>query len=119
MRTCLQSDMVGTELLSLEAITTLYPDLYGVRIVTNALSPSDEFQQRYIASDQFAPEPTLVATLTYDTMAYLLNEISLLTQSDNRLTRQILIEAFYKLILWVGIILMPHFMFMSSMNQIY
>lgn len=58
--------LVGSEILSLWQFPMLRDDLSDIQIVSSATLPDASFTERYGAGDQFAPDPNLLATLTYD-----------------------------------------------------
>lgn len=58
--------VTGGEVFALAQFPILRSDLTGIRIVTSAAPPDAIFAHRYRASDQFAPQPGLLASLTYD-----------------------------------------------------
>lgn len=58
--------LIGSELLALQQFTSLRDDTAQVEIVTSAQLPDPAFTARYGQGDPFAPEPGLLATLTYD-----------------------------------------------------
>lgn len=62
----LDTPLVGSEVLALEQFALLRRDLDGITVVSSGRLPDEIFADRYRASDPFAPEPTLLATLTYD-----------------------------------------------------
>lgn len=59
---------IGDERYALSQMTELYSDsdLIDVTIHTSGRLPSDDFNQRYLTSAEFAPEPGFLATLAYD-----------------------------------------------------
>lgn len=58
--------VIGNELFALRQLPLLHPDLQGVRVLSSATLPDADFRAQYAASDPFAPDPNLLATLTYD-----------------------------------------------------
>jgi len=62
--------VVGGDVFALEGFAKLRPSLDGVTVLSSGTLPSADFVQRYKASDQFAPEPGLLATLTYTAIDY-------------------------------------------------
>ncbi len=58
--------IVGDESLALEQFVRLEDNLEGVTIVTSGNLPDETFAEAYVTSDPFAPQPGLLATLTYD-----------------------------------------------------
>lgn len=61
--------VTGGEVFALKQFPTLRDNLTEIAIVTSASLPDDDFTTRYQASDLFAPEPGLLATLAYDAAA--------------------------------------------------
>jgi hypothetical protein len=62
---------IGDEMLSLESFALLLEAISpeenaDIRIFSTALLPDEDFSARYQAVDNFAPEPGLLAPLTYD-----------------------------------------------------
>lgn len=62
----LDTPIVGGEVFALEQFPRLRESLDGITIVSSASLPDAEFAERYRQSGQFAPEPGLLASLTYD-----------------------------------------------------
>lgn len=62
----LDEPLVGGEIFALSQFPKLRDSLEGITIVSSAVLPDADFRARYMASDPFAPEPGLLATLTYD-----------------------------------------------------
>ncbi len=62
----LNSFVIGGEVFTLEQFPKLRESLDGITVVSSASLPDADFAERYAQSDQFAPEPGLLATLTYD-----------------------------------------------------
>ena len=58
--------LIGGDLLTLEQVPQVVDDLNRIRVISTGQPADDEFSQRYRASDEFVPEPNLLATLTYD-----------------------------------------------------
>lgn len=63
----IENQLTGGDMLALEQFRLLRPTLDDVTILSVGELPSPDFIQRYKGSDPFAPEPGLLATLTYDT----------------------------------------------------
>lgn len=63
-----ESDLpvVGSELFALKQIPMLYTDLSGITVLSSASLAEADFTPRYLASDNFVPQPGLLTTLTYD-----------------------------------------------------
>ena len=62
----LEMPLIGSELLTLKQIPMLYDDLSNIIVLSSVGLPDADFVQRYTTSDTFAPQPGLLATLTYD-----------------------------------------------------
>lgn len=62
----LETPFVGSELLALKQVPLLRDNLEGIIIVSSASLPDDDFARQYRESDSFAPQPGLLASLTYD-----------------------------------------------------
>lgn len=62
----LNKPVVGGEVFALEQFPKLRESLDGITIVSSASLPDADFTEHYRASDQFVPEPGLLATLVYD-----------------------------------------------------
>ena len=54
------------DLLMLTQVRDLRDKVDGVRFFSSGSLPEDSFIERYVNSAQYAPEPNLLATLTYD-----------------------------------------------------
>ncbi|MBC7812528.1 MAG: hypothetical protein H7175_15345, partial [Burkholderiales bacterium] len=61
--------LTGGEVFALQGFIRLSDNLEDVEVISSATLPDDAFSERYLASDQFAPEPGLLATMTYDAMS--------------------------------------------------
>jgi hypothetical protein len=61
--------LTGSDLFALEQFRKLRGSLDGVAILSSGSLPDAAFRERYLASAQFAPEPNLLATLSYDATA--------------------------------------------------
>ncbi len=59
--------VVGGDVLALEGFAELRDELDGVTVLSSGALPDGDFSERYRDSDPFAPEPGLLATLSYDT----------------------------------------------------
>lgn len=79
-------DDVGGDVLAMRQFNIIYQNSEGVRVATSATLPDANFIERYLASDQFAPEPHLISMTAYEAMTYLLGEIAILP--DDVLTRE-------------------------------
>ena len=67
----LAGPLTGGDSLALKQLTSLRHDLENIVIISSAALPDNEFQTRYQSADPFAPEPGLLATLTYDATIFL------------------------------------------------
>ncbi len=61
--------ITGGDILSLDQFRDLHPQLSDVQIVTTSPLADTSFTERYRSSDQFAPEPRLIAPATYAAMS--------------------------------------------------
>ncbi|MCA9915627.1 MAG: hypothetical protein KC496_19870, partial [Anaerolineae bacterium] len=61
-----EAPLVGDELLALQQLPLLREDLNGITVLSSAILPDAAFRARYGQGDPFAPQPGLLATLTYD-----------------------------------------------------
>jgi hypothetical protein len=68
----LETPITGGDVLALEQFPRLRDSLDGVTILSSGSLPDADFAARYTANDPFAPEPGLLATLTYDAFEMLL-----------------------------------------------
>lgn len=68
----LETPVVGGEVFALSGFTHLRDSLSGVTVVSSGSLPDSAFAERYRQSDPFAPEPGLLASLTYDTFRIIL-----------------------------------------------
>ena len=59
-------DLQGGDLMMLERVSHVVDDLTRIRVISTGQIADEEFAERYQASDEFVPEPNLLATLTYD-----------------------------------------------------
>jgi ABC-type branched-subunit amino acid transport system substrate-binding protein len=68
----LNSSSIGGEVYGLEQYALLRSDLDHVHFASSGSLPDTDFEARYQAGEQFAPQPGLLASLTYDatTLAY-------------------------------------------------
>jgi hypothetical protein len=62
----LPAPVTGGDVFALEGFAKLRESLDGVMVVSSGSLPDADFAARYQGSDPFAPEPGLLATLTYD-----------------------------------------------------
>jgi ABC-type branched-subunit amino acid transport system substrate-binding protein len=62
----LPAPLTGGDMLALTQLGDLRPSLNGITILSSAALPDEQFTERYEASDSFAPEPGLLASLSYD-----------------------------------------------------
>lgn len=78
----LDAPLTCGQVCALAQFPLLRDDLSGVTIVSSGLLPGSDFEQRYLASAQFAPEPRLLAALMYDATSIALQ--AALTGSGSR-----------------------------------
>lgn len=71
-----EAPLTGGEILALAQLPQLRPDLNGITINSLALLPDADFRERYMGTGLFVPEPTLIATVTYDATGFLLDHIT-------------------------------------------
>lgn len=62
----IEAPHVGGDVFGLSSFPRLRADTGNIAIITTSTLPDDDFRARYIESDPFAPEPGLLATMTYD-----------------------------------------------------
>ncbi|MDQ7027233.1 MAG: hypothetical protein Q9P44_16935 [Anaerolineae bacterium] len=62
----LRTPIIGSELLALKQFPMLYDNLSAITVISSATLPDTDFAQRYIDSNGFAPQPSLLTSLTYD-----------------------------------------------------
>jgi ABC-type branched-subunit amino acid transport system substrate-binding protein len=67
---------MGGDVWLLEGARLLRGSLDGITVVTSGSIPDANFAERYAAGNQFAPDPNLLATLTYDATAFLIEAAS-------------------------------------------
>jgi len=72
----LEAPLMGNELLALQQYSRLRPNTTDVTIVSSGSLPDAEFSTRYLESAAFAPQPGLLATLTYDATQMTLEAIA-------------------------------------------
>ncbi len=65
----LDAPLTGGEVLALEGFRRLRADLTGVTVISAGSLPGADFTARVMASDPFAVEPGLLATLVYDAVS--------------------------------------------------
>ena len=65
----LDAPLTGGEVLALEGFRRLRADLTGVTVISAGSLPGADFTARIMASDPFAVEPGLLATLVYDAVS--------------------------------------------------
>ena len=86
--------MIGNEILALKQFSVLGGASEDVIVLTSASLPSAGFATRYHDSDPFAPEPGLLASLTYDATSMLV-EVVRQHASDRDAVRRALDEITY------------------------
>jgi hypothetical protein len=62
----LDAPIVGSEVFALHQFVKLRADLSDIQVASSSTLPDEDFRTRYLSMNQFAPEPGLLATLTYD-----------------------------------------------------
>lgn len=72
----MQTPLTGGDMLALPQVQGLRASLEGITLVSSATPPDADFIQHYRSSDPFAPEPGLLAPLTYDATALLIHSLS-------------------------------------------
>lgn len=77
-----QQEIIGSEILSLRQVTSLLDDVSNIQIYSSASLPDADFRERYLNSAEFAPEPSLTASLSYDAMGMILYSINTNTPID-------------------------------------
>jgi hypothetical protein len=70
----LRTPLIGGDVFALEQVARLRDSLAGITVVSSSSLPDSVFAERY-GSDPFAPEPGLLATLTYDAFGMALQVI--------------------------------------------
>jgi len=78
----LDAPIIGGEVFALEQFSELRASLDGVTILSSAALPDADFAERYRQSGQFAPQPGLLASLTYDAI-----DIAIQAAADVQKTR--------------------------------
>jgi hypothetical protein len=58
--------IVGSDILALAQLPLLNQSPDNITVVSSGTLPDENFRQRYLSMDLFAPEPGLLATLAYD-----------------------------------------------------
>jgi len=87
----LPSLIVGNDVFALEGFAKLRTSLDGVTVLSSGTLPDADFTQRYKAGDQFAPEPGLLATLTYTATS---KAVSALSAGSRTAARNFLVADF-------------------------
>lgn len=70
-----EAEIIGSDLFILEQVPDLYDDLSQLEIISSGTLPNVDFRERYINSDNYVPEPNLLATLTYDVSRLVIDAI--------------------------------------------
>lgn len=78
---------VGGDILALQQVPHLYPDLDGITVISNSILADEIFIARYRQYDQFAPQPGLLSTLVYDAVSIIIDS------SANSVSRAALAQA--------------------------
>lgn len=63
----------GSDVFALRGLTKLGDDLDGITILSSGHLPDDEFKERIISSNQFAPSPGLLATSVYEAIRMIMS----------------------------------------------
>ena len=90
----LPAPFIGGEILALTQLADLRLSLEGITILSSTSLPDAQFAERYTASDTFAPEPGLLASLIYDAARMAAEEV-LSGQGSRDAVNQYLREANY------------------------
>ncbi len=69
----IETPYAGGDVWMLEGARRLRGSLDGITVVTSGTLPDANFAERYAAGNPFAPDPNLLATLTYDATAVLID----------------------------------------------
>jgi hypothetical protein len=80
---------VGGDVFALEGLRKLRDSLSNITVLSSASLPDMAFTERYQQSDPFAPEPGLLATLTYDATRIALSAITTGTETRAEINRRI------------------------------
>ena len=78
-----EQEIIGSEMLALAQVPDLLDDVSNIQIYSSASLPDVDFRERYLNSAEFAPEPGLTASLSYDAMAIILQSIQTNTLIDD------------------------------------
>lgn len=70
----------GSEMLTLTQFSTLRADTGDIELLSSARLPEPEFHERYAALSPFAPQPGLIAVLTYESTQSVIERLT--TGSD-------------------------------------
>jgi ABC-type branched-subunit amino acid transport system substrate-binding protein len=71
----IEAPVIGGEMFGLMQFPKLRDDLTGITAASSGALPNEDFRERYLNSAEFAPEPGLLATLTYDATSMALQTI--------------------------------------------
>ena len=71
----LEAPFTGGAILALEQFSRLRPSPEDITIVSSASLPGADFTGMYTASDPFAPDPGLLATLSYDAASLMVEAV--------------------------------------------
>lgn len=77
-----QEEIIGSEMLALAQLPGLLDDVSNIQIYSSASLPDVDFRERYLNSAEFAPEPGLTASLSYDATQIILQSIETNTPID-------------------------------------
>ena len=90
----ISDSFTGGEVITIDEFKIFIENIENVTIVSSTQLPSNEFRESYLELNQFAPEPTLVATLTYDVINIILDAVS----SAKNLSRSALSSTLHQLV---------------------
>jgi ABC-type branched-subunit amino acid transport system substrate-binding protein len=85
----LKAPVTGGDVFALEQFAKLRDSLEGITVVSSGSLPDSSFRDRYVHSANFAPEPGLLATLTYDAARLAIRALGDGTFSRAEVLRQI------------------------------
>ncbi len=83
------------EVCALVQFPQLRPDLSEITVVSSAVLPDAEFTTRYRGSDPFAPQPGLLAALTYDA-AYIILQATEVNKGLRTVVQQTITSTVYQ-----------------------
>jgi hypothetical protein len=80
----LPAPLTGGDVFALEGFAELRGELEDVVVLSSGALPNAAFIERYKGSDPFAPDPGLLATLTYDATTIAISAAQAVTRADAR-----------------------------------